>query len=608
MKLNNKGYMLVEVIIASAIALIMAYFLIDITITLTNKNNDYYVESTLITDKNLITKEIMDDVNNPEYSLIEISIDIEGDVTTATLNYKSINDNSTLERELIINKNTNEIKYGEYTKKLDDILTIRDFKIEKDENQKQLYISIPAYTNYSDVDYGINLVIPYTNDIEVIIPEANLCDLTSGTPNSPDLVDGLIPVAYDESKNSWVKADSTNKNDSWYNYCDKKWANAVLVGNTKRDTYKNASVGTKINDTDIMAFYVWIPRYKYKVWDIDKSINVSSYDAYHTGIDIIFENNKEKTGTISCTYNFNVDTGNGGINLGTTSAETCTGNNGDYYTHPAFTFGSDELRGIWVGKFEFVWNISGSNGNFFMTPNSITDNNILRGYHFIEGAESIQTSGKYGLNTSKTIVDSHMITNLEWGTVAYLTNSSFGRCINNVCEEVTVNNCSDGTTGIGGDEVDDTQSSKTCDNASNSYNGEKGMLASTTGNVTGIYDMSGDRLEYVAGGMSYSKNTFNFSLTDGVLSFKKYDSSNQKYFTGYAFGDYSTKSFRLGDATIETYGWYNDSARLFNGTNNWLVRGGNYSNLYTAGIFNFYAVEDDHAVSGSSRATLISLK
>ena len=44
MKLNNKGYMLVEIIVASVIALVMAYFLIDITIRLVNKNNDYYAK------------------------------------------------------------------------------------------------------------------------------------------------------------------------------------------------------------------------------------------------------------------------------------------------------------------------------------------------------------------------------------------------------------------------------------------------------------------------------------------------------------------------------------------------------------------------------------
>lgn len=29
---------------------------------------------------------------------------------------------------------------------------------------------------------------------------------------------------------------------------------------------------------------------------------------------------------------------------------------GEYYTHPAFTFGDKELDGIWVGKFEMSHN------------------------------------------------------------------------------------------------------------------------------------------------------------------------------------------------------------------------------------------------------------
>ncbi len=32
--------------------------------------------------------------------------------------------------------------------------------------------------------------------------------------------------------------------------------------------------------------------------------------------------------------------------------ETCTGSNGDYYTHPAFTFEEDKIRGFWIEKFE----------------------------------------------------------------------------------------------------------------------------------------------------------------------------------------------------------------------------------------------------------------
>ena len=640
MKLNNKGYMLVEVIVASAIALVMAYFLVDITITLINKNNDYYIESTLITDKNLITKEIMDDVNNPDYSLIGISVNIEGDVTTAELDYKNTNDNSTLKRELIINKNTNEIKYGEYTKKLDDILTIRDFKIEKDENQKQLYISIPAYTNYSDVDYGINLIIPYTNDIEVTIPETNLCNLTSGTPNSPDLVDGLIPVVYDESKNSWVKADSTNGNSSWYNYCDKKWANAVLVTDTNRDSYKNANTGATILDSDILAFYVWIPRYKYKVWNINKQVGVSSYDAYHTGVDIIFENEKETTGTIRCnSYDYSDPLGyyepNKKIN------ESCTGSNGDYYTHPAFTFGNDELRGIWIGKFELSSSNPeekyggglGASLSVRILPNVTNwkQNNLSNFFTVIYNMQ--KTDNIYGLSTSRIDTDSHMITNMEWGAVAYLTNSLYGRCTNESCTEVTPNNCALSITGIAADsETASEDSNFVCTSNDNKYNGIKGVLASTTGNITGVYDMSGGALEYVMANTVCEEDVFGkyvFCTSDSGFSSNWYTStasySNSKYLTKYAPFDRNVviqanlNRARLGDATSEVvisleYSgahagiWYSTvgGEMLSFYEFSWLERGGCY--YCTSSIFNSDVSTGGDGGGDTTRAILVSLK
>ena len=652
MKLNNKGYMLVEVIVASAIALVMAYFLIDITITLVNKNNDYYVESTLITDKNLITKEIIDDVNNPEYSLIEISINIDGDVTTAELDYKNINDNSILERELIINKNTNEIKYGEYTKKLDDTLTIRDFKIEKDENQKQLYISIPAYTNYSDVDYGINLIIPYTNDIEVIIPEANFCNLTSGTPNSPDLVEGLIPVVYDESKNSWVKADSTNKNDSWYNYCEKKWANAVLVSDVTRNNYKNANTGATILDSDISAFYVWIPRYKYKVWNINKQAGVSSYDAYHTGIDIIFENEKETTGTISCTYNFNVDISNGGIDLDTTTAETCTGSNGDYYTHPAFTFGDDETRGFWMGKFELSGEsaFNAENDNKIRIIPNVDSWRWCGLYSFYRGISNMQKENNYyGLSSDKSIVDSHVVKNMEWGAVLYLTNSIYGMCDNDDCTGVSKNGYGENTnyttrTGCG------PSSNGSYSEECNEYNTLIGMKASTTSNITGIYDMVGGSYEFVMGNMSMVKNGYVYNMSKSGLRLDDdiKEEDIQKYITTYAYDDLADYHYhyaydgqraynraRLGDAVGETllqistktdavipYNqnfWYGAHGEFtYNQSNlsvqySWFIRSGVFTYTLNEHLFGFeYSngakSDKENKIPISSRAILVSLE
>ncbi|MCI7241593.1 MAG: hypothetical protein MR550_03520, partial [Bacilli bacterium] len=353
--------------------------------------------------------------------------------------------------------------------------------------------------NSSTGIYTINNITE-NKECSLTLKQGNLD--TSGA-NSPDLVQGLIPVMYDGSK--WVKADETNSNETykWYDYNNKLWANAVLVTSTNRSTYQNASAGTTINESDILAYYVWIPRYKYKVWNISKQAGAEStyaYNAYNEGIDRVFENEKETTGTISCTYNFNVSS----INLSNTTAETCTGSNGDYYTHPTFTFGSDELRGFWISKFE----MSSSNptaqyggGNVTnLTVRSLPNVSSWRALNINNANTVIQnmqiSNNIYGLSTSRTNTDSHMLKNMEWGAVTYLTNSNYGRCTNGTCTEVTINNCDSQVTGIGGDTVSASSSSTTCTTAANKYNGAKGMLASTTGNITGVYDMSGGAMEH----------------------------------------------------------------------------------------------------------------
>ena len=70
-------------------------------------------------------------------------------------------------------------------------------------------------------------------------------------------------------------------------------------------------------------------------------MGTDSYSAETKGIDIVFEKGTETTGTITCTYSFATPSSSAG-----SPNETCTGANGDYYTHPAFTFGDEELTGI----------------------------------------------------------------------------------------------------------------------------------------------------------------------------------------------------------------------------------------------------------------------
>ena len=489
-------------------------------------------------------------------------------------------------------------------------------------------ISITDTSTLTEGTHVVTYTVKGTNNKKYLF-NRNIIVMGGQLPNSPDLVDGLIPVVYNESTSSWVKADSTNSNNSWYDYDNKKWANAVLVTSTNRNTYQNASAGTTITESDILAYYVWIPRYKYKVWNKNKVIGTDSYSARTTGIDIVFENEKETTGTISCNYNFNVDSANGGIDLSTTTAETCTGANGDYYTHPAFTFESDELRGFWISKFE----ISSSNptatdggGNVTnLTVRSLPNVNSWRSININNintVIQNMQTSSNiYGLSTSRANTDSHMLTNFEWGAVAYLTNSKYGRCTDGSCTEVTINNCSNYITGIGANTVSASQSSTTCTTAVNQYNGTYGKLASTTGNITGVYDMSGGSWEYVMGNISNKSGSYTFSPSSySGFSNDWYTASTAKYITTYAYDTVynNQKAYnrgRLGDATAEVVlstggsgGWYSDYAYFPYSSSAWFSRGGYSYNGSDAGVFdfNYYNVKN-HYVRSSSRAALVSL-
>lgn len=63
-KLNNKGYLLVEIILASALAISMAYLLIELTLKTKNRNNDILVTSLVNIDQGVIYNGIMKEIIN----------------------------------------------------------------------------------------------------------------------------------------------------------------------------------------------------------------------------------------------------------------------------------------------------------------------------------------------------------------------------------------------------------------------------------------------------------------------------------------------------------------------------------------------------------------
>ena len=429
---------------------------------------------------------------------------------------------------------------------------------------------------------------------------------TEPAPNAPVLDEGMIPVYYDETSSTWKKADESNNDNNWYNYDEKKWANSVTVSSTNRDTYKNASVGTEIPMDDILTMQVWIPRYKYKVWNYNAD---GAKTSSPQEIEITFEGDTATTGEISCDDAISGTDGDPSETCKLKSTNTtCTDDtcNGKTYTHPAFTFGDEEIKGFWIGKFE----LTGTIDNITTKPNlsslrrqkvSSFETNIMN---------MKNSSNSYGFSTN---TDTHMIKNSEWGAVAYLSHSKYGTCTDGACNEVNINNSAGYYTGRSGgapggstaiNTVYTDQTSTTQYNSygfytydgylleydTNTKSTTKNMskVSSTTHNIYGVYDMSGGAWEYTMANIVSDDGTTMIPSESGLTTTTY---QNNKYYDKYSYSE-SDKSIirsKLGDGIKEVYKdsnvWYNDYLLFPVSNRPWFVRGGLWGNDAIAGVF-----------------------
>lgn len=385
----------------------------------------------------------------------------------------------------------------------------------------------------------------------------------------------------------------------WYDYDNKKWANAVMVksistknktltngtactgtdGYCTREDYMNATDAIDIPDDDILGYYVWIPRYRYQLF------NVSSESISPTKIKIAFENDGDDSVVGS--------------------------NNGDWITHPAFTFGSDELPGIWVGKFETSSDTTctaatndavgvGCNNTSYsplIKPNVISWRGAQISTLFTASQKIATTT--YLTNTGINQIDAHMMKNTEWGAVAYLKQSKYGLGVT----DIGINSYNGYNTGCGPLDLGRSEQATTC----NKYSTALGQSSSTTGNIYGVYDMSGGASEYVMGASnSTSSNNAiaygNSGFTTSTLPF------GSMYLDHYNYSASATDFTRriLGDATSETINWYNDLYQNYiYGDVSWFGRGGMYNSNVNAGIFAYQPAYGQAHVDYGSRIVVV---
>jgi hypothetical protein len=391
----------------------------------------------------------------------------------------------------------------------------------------------------------------------------------------PVISDNLIAVNIADD-GTVTKADTTKE---WYKYESKKWANAVILKN-KTITYDD---GATIPEDNIESYFVWIPKYSYQLWNLGtytSATEISSLDEL-TGSD------KQDTINIKFGITNTSDSKSGECTTPLVSGESGNCKVGDYMTHPAFI--NVGTNGLWVGKFETGYDGATTTSEAQVSSTDSTKI-IVKPNVYSWRSNTVYNFFMASYNYNRNL-DSHMMKNTEWGAVAYLSYSKYG-----INGEIWINNSSNYVTGCVGNSV----SASTYNGCVNSYNTVTGYNGSTTGNITGIYDLSGGAYELVA------------AYIDGYPLYSGFTSDNlmkyAKYLDVYnASSSITTYNYRiLGDATGEIgpfyavggyyyrNNWFQDISYFVLSSYPWFHRGGAYYDGTGAGQFNF------HRTTGSS--------
>ena len=362
----------------------------------------------------------------------------------------------------------------------------------------------------------------------------------------------MTPIKWNGS--SWVK--TAGNDPDWYDYTEKKWANAM---------------------TEDGSMWVWIPRYAYSI--------TSGYHSSSTGnIDVEFM--KGLTNETS---------------TGRKSFDNVSGQ-GKWNVHPAFNYGQ-EVSGLWVAKFE----ASSKEGNSNNSGDNVTTK-TLQVKPGVSSWRNIEIGNMYTVcKNYNSILNSHMMKNDEWGAVAYLSKSKYGK----ENEELWINNSSSFITGSAGNNaIANADVGTTTD-----YTSTQGVKASTTGTVYGVYDMSGGAHEYVAAYVDNGNSNltkYGSSLVNGESKTKNMYSKGS---TDNRENNYSTNSGKYGDAVYETSAngnsnnssWYNDYSPFPYTSDPFFGRGGDYSIGMITGAFCFGSSSGEKVGHYSFRPVLVAI-
>lgn len=443
----------------------------------------------------------------------------------------------------------------------------------------------------------------------------------------PKMLDGMTPVKWINEEGGYWQ-ETTISDPSWFDYQNKKWANVMLKDGLTAD--ENGRVLTT------GSMFVWIPRYAYKINYTDS-------------------NNKSAGGTVEIkiltdVYDNNLPEG--------------------YKVHPCFQNGKsngyrngewrEELTGIWVAKFEAGYATGGNSAPIVASSVNYTQSTCwamatetgtgsdgsLAARNWLDGvygttttaikypvfqpntysmnyisindsyniARAMTNNGNiYGLNSGNA--DSHQMKNSEWGAVAYLTKSQYG--LGSI--DIAVNNTN----------KNNNPTSVYAITGGGDY--KANVAQSSTGNITGVYDLSGGVVErtssYIANGdanlktygksMAYNGETlrttsteyatvYNHASTDGTGTVDECSINNYNQNKNASSPIYGDAVLETSTAGTGTTSWNSDYSYFPSWNAPFFVYGGRYWDESSAGIFGFNRTDGVAVYPHGFRTTLVA--
>ncbi len=249
MKLNRKGYLTVEIILASAVAFAIAFFLMEITVKLVSKTDDVYHETVITYDDAIM-------INNIKDKIIDYIIETDGlNLVECENNECNILGNRiggvTEERWLYYDSESKEIRFSEGAKKREDRVTLYAKKVDDSISEVEISSNINRNVKPSDriVFFNIKLKNIFTdNAYEMVIP-INLTKKVEEVATIYLFMSGRrgemsTTISFDKKQSNGYNVDLHANYDQLFESSQSTTLMACYLDKEKKNVYNFNSLGT----------------------------------------------------------------------------------------------------------------------------------------------------------------------------------------------------------------------------------------------------------------------------------------------------------------------------------------------------------------------------